>query len=401
MRKKTDELKHIHKLPSGAFRVQIRLKGYDTFDKSFSTIEEACQARDRQLEVSKPKARGEKTLREVRDLYEDSAEFTDAPENTQITYKKRLAATIEALGNYALKALEKNPEILRSYFDKRRLTKKTRGAGRYSASTIRLEIAAVGQLISWAKERGYCTYNPAHEVKKPSPVRRERRVEEEERAKLKLARKTRDDLKKHTLFNIAIESLGCRPGELANAQRKDFNAEKREITFRNTKDKKKSRTVHVPPEALSAINEQLSLQDEDDPLIFSSRKNGKGEPVPYCWGSGITTLKRNLVVKKDYSAHVGRHEFITNAIEENVNTLAISKHVGHASVATTELYNHATTTSKTLRARIDEAEKNRDVYLAIEIFKQAGWPEEELEKMRKQAGCSSWITFEEMTKQKK
>lgn len=369
----------VQKRPNGKFRLQLRRGGFKV-DETYDTQEEADEAERKHLEIMNPPKMGKTTLNQAWAKYELSGDFKDAPENTKLTYRRRIQPSLDALGAYSLRALEDSPEVVKSYFDRRRSAKKTRGSGRYSNMTIRLEIAALSALISFAIERKLCRYNPVFDITRPPIVNRTRRVAEQERAQLQLARREHRDILHHILFQIALESLGCRPGELASAKQVHFSASRRELSFYNTKGNL-DRKVHVPPTALSAINEQLKTRAAKDEYIFSSKSRDK-RPIPYNWGPGVVTLRKRGIVLPGFHSHANRREFISNGIEENINTHALRLHVGHKSVVTTEGYNMATSTSKTLRDAIDGAEKSRDKDLIYAMFRSVGMTEEQLERFK-------------------
>ncbi|MCP4923846.1 MAG: site-specific tyrosine recombinase XerD [bacterium] len=106
----------------------------------------------------------------------------------------------------------------------------------------------------------------------------------------------------------------------------------------------KERLIPVATPALEALKDYLphreQFGDESSPWTFPSRgRQG------YLTRHRFSQLLKDLAVAahldpKKLSPHVLRHAFATHLLEGGANLLAVQKMLGHADVATTEIYTH-------------------------------------------------------------
>jgi len=139
------------------------------------------------------------------------------------------------------------------------------------------------------------------------------------------------------LFEL-LYACGARVSEVTGAHRRDWNDELGLLRLRGKG--RKERLVPVGRKAREAIQAHLDDRGEPEdiaPLIASAR----GKP-----------LSRDRVFRllKEYAAKAGiapapsphdlRHAFATHLLEGNADIRAVQELLGHASVATTQLYTH-------------------------------------------------------------
>ena len=214
------------------YRVQVRRKGFPTYDQAFATrqLAEAAQARvlGEQKLVLKP---GDITLNEAWERYRDSVDFSRKSDSTQKTELTRIKPVLAVLGEYSLLALQDAPRLIYDYVDRRSkvVSQKTRKT--ISSSSLRLEIAALSAVAMWAQRRKYIIKNFVRDIARPGLAKRKRRVPPVELGKLELTVMNFDEpkLAEAARFLLLLRFLGCRPGELARLLNADIRFSKPQI----------------------------------------------------------------------------------------------------------------------------------------------------------------------------
>ncbi|MEX0587456.1 MAG: site-specific tyrosine recombinase/integron integrase [Patescibacteria group bacterium] len=143
-------------------------------------------------------------------------------------------------------------------------------------------------------------------------------------------------------------STGLRVSELVGLDVKDVNLKTREISVMGKG--RKIRVVFVSDSAAVALDSYLSTrQDEYKPLFI--RYKG-GHPVdPEGWDARLTVRSIQKLVKKyaliagiavDPSPHTLRHTFATDLLRRGADIRSVQELLGHANIATTQIYTHIT-----------------------------------------------------------
>ena len=138
-----------------------------------------------------------------------------------------------------------------------------------------------------------------------------------------------------------LYETGIRRSELAGLkiQSVDFSS----LTIKVLGKRNKERIIPIESELAHNISEYIALKEQEkgaSEWLFVGRKGGQ-----------ITTNDIYLTVKKympqlsnadRISPHVFRHSFATHILNEGGNIQAIKELLGHADLATTEVYTHVT-----------------------------------------------------------
>lgn len=139
-------------------------------------------------------------------------------------------------------------------------------------------------------------------------------------------------------------STGLRLSELSSLDR-DLDLSKDEFSVRGKGEK--VRVVFLSDTAKSAIRDYLKgRKDLDEPLFAQQSRNGAK-------GNRLTPRSIERIVKfyaikagisKKVTPHVIRHSFATDLLSNGADIRSVQMMLGHANIATTQIYTHVTDT---------------------------------------------------------
>ena len=221
-------------------------------------------------------------------------------------------------------------------------------------STRARRLSAIKQLYRFAFEERLRRDNPAIRIKGPGRDQRlpktlsEAEVDQLLDAARKSARSARDRSRNTCLMEL-LYATGMRVSELVALPVAAARGDPRMLLIRGKGGKE--RLVPLSPPAREALMEWLELRDNAED---SARAKG-GAPSPYLFPSngklGHLTRHRFYMLIKELSVHAGvppskvtphtlRHAFATHLLANGADLRAIQTLLGHADVATTEIYTH-------------------------------------------------------------
>jgi site-specific recombinase XerD len=143
-------------------------------------------------------------------------------------------------------------------------------------------------------------------------------------------------------------STGLRVSELCALSR-DIDLTRDEFSVRGKGEK--FRVVFLSESAKSALKEYLKKRTDLDDALFVSigRKVGEGKNV--ATGERLTPRAVERIVKhyaikagisKKVTPHIIRHSFATDLLENGADLRSVQALLGHANIATTQIYTHVT-----------------------------------------------------------
>ncbi len=141
-------------------------------------------------------------------------------------------------------------------------------------------------------------------------------------------------------------STGLRVSELASLNR-DLDLSKDEFSIRGKGEK--VRVVFLSEEAKDAIKKYLKARkDMDEPMFVQmSKKKSRSESLRLTPRS-IERLVKHYAIKagisKKVTPHVIRHSFATDLLQNGADIRSVQMMLGHANIATTQIYTHVTDT---------------------------------------------------------
>lgn len=210
------------------------------------------------------------------------------------------------------------------------------------ASSIRRKTQALRAFFRWMRKRGEIATNPAADVTlaklaKPLPDS----VPVKEMEALLSEEPPADDyceVRDHLIINM-LYSTGIRRAELLGLRLKDYSPTAGELKVTGKRDKQ--RVVPVSSTLADEISAYLSLRAEtaaDGTDAFFLGKSGR--PLNKTTLSGIVKVKLAMTSCSKRSPHTLRHTFATAMLNNGAEINAVKEFLGHASLATTQIYTH-------------------------------------------------------------
>jgi integrase/recombinase XerD len=240
---------------------------------------------------------------------------------------------------------------------------------RYKASSAARSLAAARTFLRFLVQEGALTNDPSASVERPRQWRRLPHVLSREEADALTQApgalpnaQPRDTTEPDTAGTVAppgrkqsfalsvrdtailelLYATGMRVSELCDLPLDGLNMEMG--VARVTGKGQKTRLVPVGRAALNAIQKYLlyvrpkHAGSHDDGRLFLSR-SGKPMAREDVWAL-VKKHGRTAGLKGKYSPHTLRHSFATHLLEGGAHLRAVQEMLGHADIATTELYTH-------------------------------------------------------------
>ncbi len=139
-------------------------------------------------------------------------------------------------------------------------------------------------------------------------------------------------------------STGLRVSELCNLN-SDIDLSRDEFSVRGKGDK--VRVVFLSPSAKKSIAEYLKKRgDMGEALFIGYGKAGKGKESSRLTPRSVERIVKAYAVKagitRKVTPHIIRHSFATDLLENGADLRSVQALLGHANIATTQVYTHVT-----------------------------------------------------------
>ncbi|WP_370402670.1 tyrosine recombinase [Sulfitobacter sp. JB4-11] len=221
-------------------------------------------------------------------------------------------------------------------------------------STRARRLSAIKQLYRFAFEEGLRTENPAIQISGPGQDKRLPKIlsEAEVDRLLEAARNSGRSLADQTRNTCLMELLyatGMRVSELVSLPISATRGDPRLLLI--TGKGGKERMVPLSPPARAALTDWLVERDRMDEAVRAKRLPVSRFLFPSRGKSGHLTRHRFYLLIKEFAVDAGvepgkvtphtlRHAFATHLLANGADLRAIQTMLGHADVATTEIYTH-------------------------------------------------------------
>jgi integrase/recombinase XerC len=152
----------------------------------------------------------------------------------------------------------------------------------------------------------------------------------------------RDSLNTQMIITLLYNS-GIRLSELINLKENHIDYSKKQIKVLGKGNKE--RIIPVGSEIVKQIKEYISgkkkeFEKADETILVNSKGKRLHPRYAYKLVNGILSKEVKTLDKK--SPHVLRHTFATHLMNNGANLEAVKELLGHASLATTQIYTHNT-----------------------------------------------------------
>ena len=223
-----------------------------------------------------------------------------------------------------------------------------------SKSTRARRLSAIRQLYRFATEEGWRPDNPALRMKGPG---RDQKLpgtldQSEVVALLDAAKafgRTKSDQSRNRTLLEVLYATGMRVSELVELPVTSVRGAPRMILVRGKGNKE--RMVPLSPPAMAAIADWLTLRDAADDAARLSGRPASKHLFPGPGAAGHLTRQHFYLLIKEIAVTAGispekvtphtlRHAFATHLLAGGADLRAIQMLLGHADVATTEIYTH-------------------------------------------------------------
>ena len=211
------------------------------------------------------------------------------------------------------------------------------------SKSIQRELSSIRGFYQYLIRSGHAKSNPAKEVVAPKSSQTLPRIcDAEQMGQLLKSQKADDRLAVRDLaiFEL-IYSSGLRLAELVGINLGDIDLVQQQLVV--TGKGNKTRYLPVGSKAIIAIRRWLDLRagllrGHPDPALFISQlgKRISARNVQ----SRLNRLSRKQALNQHLSPHMLRHSFATHLLESSGDLRAVQELLGHANIATTQIYTH-------------------------------------------------------------
>ena len=208
-------------------------------------------------------------------------------------------------------------------------------AGRKSR-TIQRELSSIRSFFQFMIRQGVLTQNPALEVRAPKADKPLPKTCDAESIDRLLQLSDASDglqVRDVAIFEL-IYSSGLRLAELVGIDLDDIDLAQRRLVVTG----KGNKTRHLPigGKAVKAVKRWQKLRP--DYCRDSSRRGRRISPRSV--QSRLNRLIERQALQQHLSPHVLRHSFATHMLESSSDLRAVQELLGHANIATTQVYTH-------------------------------------------------------------
>ncbi len=271
-------------------------------------------------------------------------------EHTQRTYAALLGAFVHWAEKEGFQdwAQVKLPDLMR-YLEHERSrplhTEPEDSPRRLAPESVYLEIAALRAFYRWAEQEKHLPVNITESLSLPRRWQRlPKALSDAEIERLLRApgeKATPRDLCDHAILELAY-ACGLRRAELCALRLEQLHLE---AGFINVIGKgNKERVVPVGEVAVAALKRYLEVgrrelvTPKSPANVFLTQRGTAFSPITMWWR--IRQCVRRAGIQRRITPHMLRHSFATHLLEHGADLRVIQELLGHAHIATTEVYTH-------------------------------------------------------------
>lgn len=270
-----------------------------------------------------------------------------AATNTQMAYARDLKNFAEWIGDRSIKFVDVVRSDIEDYLvhcDEQGLAKSTRAR----------RLSAIKQLYRFGFEEGWRETNPAIQVKGPGLDKRLPKTLEVKEVDLlieaaRVSGRNKQDKARNICMMELLYATGMRVSELVSLPVSASRGDPRMLLISGKGGKE--RMVPLSPAARESLAEWLVIRDTAEDVRVKSGKATSKYLFPSRGKLGHLTRHRFYALIKEFAVSAGvnpdkvtphtlRHAFATHLLANGADLRSIQVLLGHADVATTEIYTH-------------------------------------------------------------
>ena len=249
-----------------------------------------------------------------------------------------------------IKPSDLTPEILRKFRLRLNRFDDNQNHERLSALTQSYHLIALRGFLKYLAKRGVHSLDPSL-VDLPRAAKKQvtfLHFDEVERLLAEIPIDTETGLRDRAIIELLF-SGGLRVSELCNLNRDSINLARREFMVRGKG--KKDRPIFIDQTTADHLEEYLSARHDTLPALFLNNSSNQNTPdtsgdfrrlSPRSIERIIQKYARLAGITKHVTPHTLRHSFATDLLMNGADLRSVQSLLGHANIATTQIYTHIT-----------------------------------------------------------
>ena len=249
-----------------------------------------------------------------------------------------------------IKPSDLTPEILRKFRLRLNRFDDNQNHERLSALTQSYHLIALRGFLKYLAKRGIHSLDPSL-VDLPRAAKKQvtfLHFDEVERLLAEIPIDTETGLRDRAIIELLF-SGGLRVSELCNLNRDSINLARREFMVRGKG--KKDRPIFIDQTTADHLEEYLSARSNTLPALFLNNSSNQNIPdtsgdfrrlSPRSIERIIQKYARLAGITKHVTPHTLRHSFATDLLMNGADLRSVQSLLGHANIATTQIYTHIT-----------------------------------------------------------
>ena len=249
-----------------------------------------------------------------------------------------------------IKPSDLTPEILRKFRLRLNRFDDNQNHERLSALTQSYHLIPLRGFLKYLAKRGIHSLDPSL-VDLPRAAKKQvtfLHFDEVERLLAEIPIDTETGLRDRAIIELLF-SGGLRVSELCNLNRDSINLARREFMVRGKG--KKDRPIFIDQTTADHLEEYLSARSDTLPALFLNNSSNQNIPdtsgdfrrlSPRSIERIIQKYARLAGITKHVTPHTLRHSFATDLLMNGADLRSVQSLLGHANIATTQIYTHIT-----------------------------------------------------------
>jgi tyrosine recombinase xerD len=249
-----------------------------------------------------------------------------------------------------IKPSDLTPEILRKFRLRLNRFDDNQNHERLSALTQSYHLIALRGFLKYLAKRGIKSLDPSL-VDLPRAAKKQvtfLHFDEVSRLLSEIPTDTETGLRDRAIIELLF-SGGLRVSELCNLNRDSINLARREFMVRGKG--KKDRPIFIDQTTAEHIEEYLNARTDTLPALFLNNSSNQNIPdtsgdfrrlSPRSIERIIGKYTRQAGITKHVTPHTLRHSFATDLLMNGADIRSVQSLLGHANIATTQIYTHIT-----------------------------------------------------------